>query len=172
MNSNNTQRGERMIPSVAIAIAVVVFIICLIFFSWTFEQERNPPPMAVQVFLTVLVASAMAFYVLLAGYVNRDARRRGMRHVLWTFIVVLVPNGIGFILYFVLRQPLLGRCPQCRTVVNADFNYCPSCHFQLKPVCTHCGRTAEPGSQFCPYCGNAFGETGLKSPQIAPTPGA
>jgi RNA polymerase subunit RPABC4/transcription elongation factor Spt4 len=159
MNTHQAERGQRMIPGAAIAIAVLVFIVCGIVFPWAFESERNPPPLGVQLSLTLLVASAMAVYVLLAGYVFRDARRRGMRHVLWTFIVVLVPNGIGFILYFVLRQPMLGRCPQCRTEVKADFNYCPSCHYQLKPVCTSCGKTAEPGSVYCPYCGNAFQST-------------
>jgi len=170
MATDSSDRGR--IPGAAIAIAVVVFVICMIFFSWTFEREQNPPPVPAQMFLSLLVASAMAAYVLLAGYVNRDARRRGMRHVLWTFIVVLVPNGIGFILYFLLRQPTLGLCPRCHTTLKADFNYCPSCNYQLKPVCASCGKTSEPGSVYCPYCGNAFTGPGLKPGEVRPPTGA
>jgi len=151
MTRNNNQRGP--IPGVAIVIAVVVFFLCAVFFSWTFGQEHPRIPVPVQILLGSIVAALISAYIMLAGYVNRDARRRGMRHVLWTFIVVLVPNAIGFILYFLLRQPLLGRCPNCATTVKPDFNYCPQCHHQLKPVCSGCGKTAEPGSQFCPYCG-------------------
>ena len=154
MSAINNRRGP--IPGVAIAIAVPVFFLCLAFFLRTFGRDETPPPIAVQVLLGILMGTLAAGYVLLAGYVNRDARRRGMRHVLWTFIVLLVPNAIGFILYFLLRQPLLGSCPNCRTTVKPDFNYCPQCHYQLKPVCPGCGKTSEPGIQYCPYCGTSF----------------
>ena len=51
------------------------------------------------------------------AYVNRDAKRRGMSSGLWTFLVmVLTPAyfAIGFILYFLMRQPLALRLPTMR----------------------------------------------------------
>ena len=44
-------------------------------------------------------------FLLLIGYINRDAKRRGMSPTLWTIVAVLIPNGLGIILYFILRQP-------------------------------------------------------------------
>jgi hypothetical protein len=59
-------------------------------------------------------------FVLLIGYVNGDARRRGMRYVLWTLLAIFIPNAIGIILYFVLRDPLMRVCQQCGTAGAAD----------------------------------------------------
>ena len=39
--------------------------------------------------------SFLAFYVLLIGFVNLDAGRRGMSRTLWTLVAALVPYGIG-----------------------------------------------------------------------------
>ena len=44
-------------------------------------------------------------YIALIGYVNADARRRGMRSVMWTLLAIFIANGLGIILYFVLREP-------------------------------------------------------------------
>jgi len=87
--------------------------------------------------LTLMCAGALggAFVgalVLLAGYVYGDAQRRGMPAGWWTLLVLLVPNFIGFLLYFLLRKPLLA-------------------------VCANCNSGVEPGSAFCPRCGAAQG---------------
>ena len=44
-------------------------------------------------------------YIALIGYVNADSRRRGMRSLMWTLLAIFVPNALGIILYFVLRDP-------------------------------------------------------------------
>jgi hypothetical protein len=43
---------------------------------------------------------------LLAGYIYGDAPRRGMPRFPWTALAVLAPNGIGFLIYFLMRNPL------------------------------------------------------------------
>ena len=48
----------------------------------------------------------MAAWTLCLGYVYADAKRRGMRPVLWTLIAALFPHLFGFLLYFALRQPM------------------------------------------------------------------
>ncbi len=48
-----------------------------------------------------------------------------MNYVLWTFLVILVPNAIGFIIYFVVRQPIMGTCPQCGATVNPGVQLLP-----------------------------------------------
>ena len=91
-------------------------------------------------------------YVLLIGYINGDAKRRGMRHVLWTFIAIFVPNAIGIILYFVMREPMLSSC-SCGARIRSTFAYCPSCGTQLRRACPNCRYRVEPGWKSCAYCG-------------------
>jgi hypothetical protein len=76
------------------------------------------------------MASLAAAFILFTGYVYADAARRGMPPVPWTAMVVLVPNGIGFVLYFLLRKPLVHPCSKC-------------------------GNGVEPGAAFCPRCGQS-----------------
>ena len=53
-----------------------------------------------------------AFFLAL-GYIFGDARRRQMPAWAWVLAAFLIPNFIGFILYFLFRGPLLGPCRSC-----------------------------------------------------------
>jgi Double zinc ribbon/Phospholipase_D-nuclease N-terminal len=98
------------------------------------------------------VSLVLAVVILLIAYVNRDAQRRGMRVTLWTLLVIFIPDGIGFILYFLLREPVQFNCPQCGTAVSARFNFCPSCKYNLRPACPQCGREVHAEDRYCPQC--------------------
>jgi|SRR5208282_966080 len=143
----------RLIPKAMVGVAVLVFVgmqallICV-----AFRHDPHAPPMAVQELIATLAGSVLAMVMLLVGYVNRDAKRRGMNYVLWTVLVLLIPNGIGYVIYFVVRQPIWSACPQCGATVNPSFNFCPKCKFNLHPACPQCHRTIEAGATFCPYC--------------------
>jgi hypothetical protein len=89
----------------------------------------------------------------LVGYVYADAKRRGMRYVLWTVLAVLIPNAIGIVLYFVLRDPLLAPCSQCHMPVRQGFAFCPNCGAQLSRACPQCRSALEPGWSHCAHCG-------------------
>jgi len=95
--------------------------------------------------------------ILLVGYVFADARRREMRYVMWTWLAALIPDGIGIILYFILRDPLPSPCPKCKTSVPAKFTFCPHCGAALRPCCPQCGKAIEHGWQNCAYCGTRIG---------------
>jgi len=69
----------------------------------------------------------MAAWLLCVGYVYEDAKRRGMRPVLWTLIAALFPHLFGFLLYFALRQPMTPRCPKCGQPVTLDQRFCSWC---------------------------------------------
>ena len=69
----------------------------------------------------------MAAWMLCLGYVYADAKRRGMRPVLWTLIAALFPHLFGFLLYFALRQPMTPRCPKCGQPVTLDQRFCSWC---------------------------------------------
>jgi hypothetical protein len=71
----------------------------------------------------------IATWLLCLGFVFADARRRAMRAVLWVLVAALFPHLLGFLLYFVMRQPIASTC-------------------------THCGQTLPQHQRFCSWCGN------------------
>jgi RNA polymerase subunit RPABC4/transcription elongation factor Spt4 len=105
----------------------------------------------------ILAGTAIACYILLIGYVNADAGRRGMSRLLWTLLAIFIPHALGIVLYFVLRKPRTANCPQCNVVVEPGFGFCPRCRHRLSPVCPHCQRGVNAGDKFCPYCGGELG---------------
>jgi hypothetical protein len=117
-------------------------------------------PKAGKIAFTVWPTLFLFSMVLLIGYVYADARRRGMRHKMWTFLVIFIPNGIGFILYFILRGPLLIYCPNCSVPGRAGFVFCPRCGTELAPSCPACRRAVEPGWNRCVYCGKSLDQAG------------
>jgi hypothetical protein len=105
--------------------------------------DHNAPPLALRVLLGVIGGTLLGCYVVLIGYVNRDAGRRGMSRGLWTLLAIIVPNALGIVLYFILRKPRTGNCPQCDAEVEPGFSFCPRCRHRLQPVwATSSARTA------------------------------
>lgn len=143
----------KIIPKWVIGLAFIVFVCMQVLFHVWIPTQRNPPPFALRIFLGLLAGGVLACYVMLVGYVNRDAGRRGMSRVLWTLLVIFIPNALGFILYFLLRQPAMQPCPHCHAQVQASFNFCPACNTKLHPHCAQCQRGVRLNDTFCPYCG-------------------
>jgi len=117
------------------------------------DQEMRHWPVVGRVAFAFGICLLVAAWILLIGYVYADAKRRGMRHVMWTFLAVLIPNAIGVILYFILRDPLPMLCPSCTRLVSAKFVFCPYCGSAMKPTCPNCGRAIERTWSNCPECG-------------------
>jgi RNA polymerase subunit RPABC4/transcription elongation factor Spt4 len=117
----------------------------------------NPPfPLAAMVPLAILGGIVLGCYILLIGYVNRDAGRRGMSRLGWTLLAICVPNALGIVLYFVLRKPRIATCPQCGNGVQTGFNFCPRCNYKLSPSCPQCQRVVGVNDVYCPYCGTSL----------------
>ncbi len=143
----------RLIPGWAIGLAVLAMIVMpMIIVGVVFRRESNPPPLPVQIFFGLMAGSIIAFLALMIGYVSRDSRRRGMNPVFWTLVVILVPNAIGFIVYFLSRKPLQIPCQNCGQSSVAGFTFCPNCGAALQPSCPQCKRPVQPGFRFCPSC--------------------
>lgn len=148
----------RIVPPVAFVIAAIAFgCIQWVFHFLMLTHERNPPPFAFRLFMGLFIGVLVATVVVLIGYVNADSARRGMNRVLWTLLVIFIPNALGFILYFFVRQPLRTPCPKCGGVVQPGFHYCPNCQFRLVPTCLSCGFALQPEFRCCPGCGKPVG---------------
>jgi hypothetical protein len=61
------------------------------------------------------------------GFVFADARRRGMRPLLWVLVAALFPHLLGFLLYFVLRQPVASTCSHCGRMIPLNQRFCSWC---------------------------------------------
>jgi RNA polymerase subunit RPABC4/transcription elongation factor Spt4 len=141
----------RIIPAWAYLLALGLFTGLQIVLSLVWNA-KIAPPLPVQIFIRVVPAALLLVLGLLIGYVNLDAKRRGMNRTLWTLLVIFIPNAIGFILYFLLRKPVATACPQCGTLNNPEFNFCPKCKYNLRPTCPGCQHSVSLEDAFCPYC--------------------
>jgi len=149
----NISEEARLIPWWAIGLAVALFVALQVLMHVVlFPRESHPPPLALRIFFSFLAGVGLAFFVLLVGYVNRDARRRGMNVAMWTVLVIFVPYAIGLIIYFLMRQPLRTTCPKCGALADPGFNFCPKCKFKLHPACPECHRPVQVGDLYCPFC--------------------
>ena len=145
---------QRVIPFGGWLGAGIVFLLGFLFFNAVFFHVENRAPLPLRMIVPILMPLAMAGYTLLVGYVYGDARRRGMRYVMWTLLAIFLFNGIGIILYFILREPLLVYCSRCGAGVQPSHAFCPRCGGGVQPACQACHRILQPGWTHCAWCGN------------------
>ena len=120
---------------------------------------------------------AVVFWIALAYWVQRDARRRIEDPFLVGVATVLglaLPY-LGSVVYLLFRpaetlsdihsrraelraleQQLSGtsrpECPVCCAPVEADYFACPVCATRLRQPCVECDAPLEPLWQMCPWC--------------------
>jgi hypothetical protein len=126
-SNNSWNPFARVIPAPALFLAVLAFLAVEFFLRWLLVRLSEPLPLVFQISLILLLGLSAAGYVLLAGYVYRDAGRRGMPPVPWSLLTLLVPGAVGFIFYFIARHPLLPLCARCGRPLHPDQPGCPSC---------------------------------------------
>ena len=121
-------------------------------------------------------ALAVVFWLGLAYWVHKDARRRIRDPFLVAFATLLglAPPFIGPVVYLLFRpsetlddarsrrvelqalEQQLARaqpaCPVCSSWVDPDFVACPVCTTMLRRPCANCKAPLEPLWQLCPYC--------------------
>jgi zinc-ribbon domain len=117
----NWRTGFGPIPAPAKIVAVFAFVV---FFFGVFKEYRAS---SVATLIGLVGGALAAAYFLLAGHIYVDAARRGMPPIPWTALAVLIPNCVGFVLYFLLRKPILHPCPACGRGVAPDAAFCPHC---------------------------------------------
>ncbi len=146
----------KIIPRGAWILGLLVYC-CLTIPLFLFAIPNDPKlgrwPVAGQAAFVFGVCFLIVPFIALIGYVYADAKRRGMRYVMWTLLAFFIPDAIGIILYFILRDPMPKPCPGCSTPVKAGFTFCPHCGTSTQPTCTNCGRGVDFGWANCPHCG-------------------
>lgn len=146
----------RVIPKAAWIVGWLIyacFTVPMFFFVVPTDPDIGKWPRWGQALFVYGILLILVALVALIGYVYGDAKRRHMRYVVWTLLVIFVPFGIGMILYFILRDPLPKPCPGCGNLVKAGFPFCPQCGVLLQPTCPKCGKPVDSTWRNCAYCG-------------------
>jgi hypothetical protein len=142
-----------IIPTWSVILAVIVFGAAQYLFHEVLPHQRHEM-LPMRLLMGYSWGTAFASYILLIGYVSRDVKRRNMSAKLWMLIVIVMPGGIGAVVYFLLRQPILSRCPHCTTEIASSYHFCPQCQFQMAPVCGQCFRGVQITDVYCIQCGH------------------
>lgn len=159
----------RVIPKAAWIIAWLVYLctaVPLLFFLAPTDPEMRKLPLWTQALLICGFLLVLVAWVALIGYIYGDAKRRQMRYVMWTLLAIFIPNAIGIILYFILRDSLPKPCPICGHVEKGTFPFCPRCGALLQPTCPKCNKPVESTWVNCAYCGQQLPAGGPHLPPI------
>jgi hypothetical protein len=148
----------RVIPRTAWVVAFACYAGLAILIHFLMSSDRGPHgmatwPLAGQLAFNFVIPAVFLVVIPLYGYIFGDAKRRGMRYVMWTLLAIFVPDLIGVILYFILRDPVPSECPACHNLVLAKFTFCPHCGASVRPICPQCGRHVETAWVNCGFCG-------------------
>ena len=123
---------RKILPGSALAIAALAIPIWVVYFASSrgrallaSEGFLNAMPQALWFGLTFGIFTAAFFLAL--GYIHGDAKRREMPAWAWVIAAAIIPNLIGFLLYFLFRKPLLGPCGTCGKPIRAGEAFCSHC---------------------------------------------
>lgn len=125
-----------------------------------------------KVFMFFLLALVWIFCI---SYVIKDSEKRTRDKFTKILLIILtvLAGPIGLIIHLILRpaQTLdesnqrklekvlflkefeTNMCPFCSTVVEKDYQFCPSCAKRIIHQCQNCGNQIKVHYKICPYCG-------------------
>jgi len=160
-DTRTTLRAEfKVIPGIAWLVAAVVmlcwFLVVIPLLVAHHQRKPEESQLAPQFLYSLLLFGGivLSLWMLMVFYVNADAGRRQMNRLLWTLLVIFIPNAIGFIVYFLVRKPIGQPCPKCRALIRPDFSFCPTCGAAASPICPACHHQIESDWANCAFCGN------------------
>lgn len=156
LDTRSTLKAELRILSPAAWVVAGLFLLCWFAVVMPFILGTVQPTAVLGGLLT-FAGVILSIWVLMVFYVNADAKRRQMNRLLWTLLVIFIPNAIGFIVYFLLRKPIAYPCPKCRAPLQPEFVFCPACGLELAQKCPSCHKAVERGWLTCAFCGGKLG---------------
>src|ERR1700751_42162 len=121
----------RLIPRWSIALAAVAFVAMQYLFFFVFPRPHHPMPFGMRLYFSTLWSALAGLYMLMVGYISQDAPRRNMNKWLWIVFSVVLQAGIGLVIYFLLRGPVLSSSVSCGSRIESEYNFCPQCDYQV-----------------------------------------
>ena len=123
---------RKTLPLPAIGIAALAIPVWVLYFA----SSQGRSLLATRGFLSAMPQALLfgitfgvftAAFFLGLGYVYGDAKRRQKPAWAWVITAFLIPNFIGFLLYFLFRGPLLGPCSSCGKPIRRGEAFCSHC---------------------------------------------
>ncbi len=153
-----------LVPRWSVAAAAAAFVSVLYVFWVIVPAHRHHQlPFGLRLYFALSWSALSALYMLMVGYISRDAGRRGMRARWWILTSLLLPGGIGAVLYFLLRSPRIALCPACSARIEPGYHFCPQCAYHLSASCARCFRSMHLADRFCVECG--WDRTTVREPE-------
>jgi hypothetical protein len=118
----------------AVAVVAAAVLIGLAVGGYGAANGDGLRPMFVYTAAALATGTLIATWLLCLGFVFADARRRGMRAAGWTLVAMLMPNLLGFLLYFVMRRPIAAPCVSCHREIPVDQPFCSWCGSSRAPL--------------------------------------
>ena len=145
-----------LVPRWSMMLAVLAFVGVQYLFWMVIPSHRHHPgpPTGMRLYFAISWSALAALYMLMIGYISKDAPRRLMNSRIWMLVCFVMPGGVGAVLYFLLRQPIVSTCPACSTPIQSGYHFCPQCACQVAAACGNCYRSARPTDLFCVHCGH------------------
>lgn len=144
---------------------IFLSMVGMMFFSMNFSgyQFSADDIIGLTVVSCILLFVVLAIF-LMAYFVYKDSKKRGMNPWLWLLIVVYAQPPIGFIIYLVIRQEkqVKKSCNQCGKQVENEYSVCPHCGAELKEKCPKCHKSVQEQWNVCPYCETRLKEESLE----------
>ena len=126
----NIRQSLRVVPkAVQIWSLVIVGCAVLIGLGAGYHEAQGPAlrTMSIDAGAGLFVGVVIAAWFLCLGFVFADAQRRAMRPFLWVLVAALFPHLLGFLLYFVMRQPIASTCSHCGGMIPLNQRFCSWC---------------------------------------------
>ncbi len=125
---------RKILPRSTMGIAALAIPIWVLYFASSQGRSflaskafLSTMPEALCFGLTFGVFTAAFFLAL--GFIYGDAKRRQKPAWAWVIAAFLIPNFIGFLLYFVFRGPLLRPCSSCGKPIRGEEAFCSHCGY-------------------------------------------
>lgn len=84
--------------------------------------------MSMMIFPIILLIIIFGAQIFLAIWTYTDAKNRNLNAILWTVLVLFVPNLLGLLLYFLVgRTSPAVICCNCGVKIPATSKFCPNC---------------------------------------------
>src|ERR1700761_6721672 len=122
----NSDDELKMIPRWSMALAIVLFVGMQYVFHGVMPHHKHEL-LPLRLMMGYAWGSLFASYALLLGYVSCDVKRRGMSAGLRMLECASTRGGIGAVVSFLLRQPVLSKCPNSSPTLAEKYHYCPQC---------------------------------------------
>lgn len=143
-------KSKSLYWSITSLMTVLFGSVFFILFYTMIKENMFEAPLAI-VLITIIVAIVLVFSSI-SYFVYKDAPNHGLEPWLWMTIATYVPNFIGLIVYFIMRNNKKKVCGKCSNAFSKELKTCPYCGHDHRLLCPQCKGEVEDDWRVCPHC--------------------